>query len=247
MSSDVVLPKGPIPPSQLKKMAPRGVQPKVASKVIKKLDDATLKSLQIMPSSVLDAQIQPFGGVPDVAPISEQEEKVALKAQENPLLVPGKAALVAAEKKAKDPKSISVSRKSKEEPKDESKVFVPQPPTPDMTVASKDRELDPYVKEHLHELTSSSSSLLEEYHIKQNEIETKNPYWTDTVIYTPQTSKSFYKFVDKNYDKFRLERQLKGSVDPNACAKLEQQTEGKVQAFMYQQFIREYIRNASPY
>ena len=50
-----------------------------------------------------------------------------------------------------------------------------------------------------------------DYQKKQAEIEDIDPYLTKTLVYTPQSRKSFYRFVNKNYgDVFRLLPQIKG-------------------------------------
>lgn len=87
-----------------------------------------------------------------------------------------------------------------------------------------------------------------QYQRAESEIVSKNPYLTDTVVYTPQSRKSFYRFISDNYsDVFRLIPQIKGKIDEDACAKLEQKAGEVVEGFLYQKFIREYIRNAGPY
>jgi hypothetical protein len=87
-----------------------------------------------------------------------------------------------------------------------------------------------------------------QYQRAESEIVSKNPYLTDTAIYTPQSRKSFYRFISDNYSEvFRLIPQIKGKIDEDACAKLEQKAGEVVEGFLYQKFIREYIRNAGPY
>jgi hypothetical protein len=87
-----------------------------------------------------------------------------------------------------------------------------------------------------------------DYQAKQAAIEETDPYLTKTLLYTPQSRKSFYRFVNKNYsDVFRLLPQVKGRIDEEACAKLEQKAGAAVESFLYQKFVREYIRNAAPY
>jgi hypothetical protein len=92
-------------------------------------------------------------------------------------------------------------------------------------------------------------SELKAYQIDQTAIVSTNPYMTDTAIYTPQSRKSFYRFITDNYSEaFRLAHAEKGkAIDQFACAKLEQAEGKQVEAFLYQKFIREYIRNAGPY
>lgn len=86
--------------------------------------------------------------------------------------------------------------------------------------------------------------LFREYQQKEKEIVTHNPYATDQEIYMPQTRRRFYRFVEDNYQDFELIPEIKGPIDENACDKLGK---GSVEAFLYQKFIREYIRTASPY
>ena len=82
----------------------------------------------------------------------------------------------------------------------------------------------------------------------QEIIEGQSPYLTDNMIYTPQSRKSFYRFIQDTYSNvFHLLPQVKGKLDEMACAKLEQKAGDAVEAFLYQKFIREYIRNAGPY
>jgi len=94
---------------------------------------------------------------------------------------------------------------------------------------------------------TSLKPLLIQYTVDQEKIEGKNPYMTNTEIYTPQSRKSFYQFVNDNYSPFRLNHSVKGVVDPNACLKLETSADSEIESFLYQKFVREYIKNASPY
>jgi len=86
-----------------------------------------------------------------------------------------------------------------------------------------------------------------EYRKAQHEIITADPYRTQTELYIPQTRRSFYNFIKENYQQFRLLPKPIGEFDREACAKLERSGDGAVEAFLYQQFIREYIRVAAPY
>ena len=112
--------------------------------------------------------------------------------------------------------------------------------TPDLQ--GRSRPLDAMTQELL-------PSELKAYQVDQTAIESANPYMTDTTIYTPQSRKSFYRFITDNYSEaFRLAHSEKGkAIDQFACAKLEQAEGKQVEAFLYQKFIREYIRNAGPY
>ena len=98
------------------------------------------------------------------------------------------------------------------------------------------------------EIDTRLDPIFGQYQRAESEIVSKNPYLTDTVVYTPQSRKSFYRFISDNYsDVFRLIPQIKGKIDEDACAKLEQKAGEVVEGFLYQKFIREYIRNAGPY
>lgn len=112
--------------------------------------------------------------------------------------------------------------------------------TPDLQ--GRSRPVDAALQEYL-------PNELKAYQVDQTAIESTNPYMTDTTIYTPQSRKSFYRFITDNYSEaFRLAHSEKGkAIDQFACAKLEQAEGKQVEAFLYQKFIREYIRNAGPY
>jgi len=99
----------------------------------------------------------------------------------------------------------------------------------------------------LPQLLEEQDPILMQYYEKQNEIQGNNPYATDTERYMPQTRRKFYRFIQDNYKEFELESQMKSDIDYEACAKLGADSGAAVEAFLYQKFIREYIRNASPY
>ena len=105
-----------------------------------------------------------------------------------------------------------------------------------------------YVDEKLeHNFDTTLPQEFTDYRKAQHEIITANPYRTTTELYIPQTRRSFYRFIKENYQQFRLLPKPIGEFDREACAKLEQAGDGAVEAFLYQQFIREYIRVAAPY
>ena len=85
------------------------------------------------------------------------------------------------------------------------------------------------------------------YADKQKEAE-ENPgqYALDTRVYMPSTRTGFYKFIAETYgDIFKI-----GTVkepDEKACEKLLQAGAKTVTAFLYQRFIKEYLRQSSPY
>jgi len=76
-------------------------------------------------------------------------------------------------------------------------------------------------KNEIKKEAKGEESTFKKYQEDQTKIESANPYLTDTVIYTPQTRKSFYRFIANNYtDSFKLPLQIKGKLDESACAKL---------------------------
>ena len=184
-----------------------------------------------LPEKPFEVSHQPFEGSP-APPISQAQMKKSLAAQINPLLHPAVAPV---------PPSMAISA-------------VPVAPapikpklprakrTPDQT--ERKEELTPIQRQ---QMDARIPELLKQYEIKQKEIVSNNPYRTDTSVYTPQTRRSFYRFITDNYAPFLSSFVPKDKIDPNACKKLELAEGKEVEAFLYQQFVREYIRNAAPY
>ena len=72
--------------------------------------------------------------------------------------------------------------------------------------------------------------------------EEENPYEEkDTKPFAPADRKGFIKFIESRYKSFVLPRPLTKKINPNACSQMVLQT------YKYQAFIREYMREASPY
>jgi hypothetical protein len=72
--------------------------------------------------------------------------------------------------------------------------------------------------------------------------EAENPYEEkDATPYNPADRKGFIKFIESRYKSFALPRPLSKKINPNACSQMVLQT------YKYQAFIREYMREASPY
>ena len=189
-----------------------------------------------LPEKPLDAAPQPFQGSP-APPISQAQKKKSLAAQANPLLHPAVAPL---------PPSMAVSMPPPSPPPVKEKLPRAKR-TPDQTERKED--LTPIQQQQLDAKLSQlkSGRELKDYEIKQREIISKNPYRTDTSVYMPQSRRSFYQFVKNNYAPFLTSFVPRDKINPNACKDLELATGKEVEAFLYQQFIREYIRNASPY
>ena len=87
------------------------------------------------------------------------------------------------------------------------------------------------------------------YEKKQQEFEEKGHYALDTEVYMPSTRKAFYRFIDHTYaETFNLEAEVENRVpDPDACQKLMAGGRERVEPFLYQKFVKEYIRMSSPY
>jgi hypothetical protein len=82
----------------------------------------------------------------------------------------------------------------------------------------------------------------------QEEIENRNPYLTNLRLFVPPTRKGFYSFIDENFRNFKLVPILKTKEEmENACKTLGSAAAGQVESFLYQKFVREYIRAAAPY
>jgi hypothetical protein len=91
--------------------------------------------------------------------------------------------------------------------------------------------------------------LLKGYEAKQKEHEEKNTYLLPTSVYMPSTRTAFYKFIQTTYaERFSLPTVVKDKeLDPAACEKLMSGGPSRVEPFLYQRFIKEYMRMSSPY
>lgn len=212
----------------------RGVQPKRSAVVKLASPDVVALVKHPLPTGQLDVAPQSFTGIPP--PIDSKTERIFAESLANPLIKPAPQL----------PKRIAV----------ESGTSLPPPPPIAKKTPLKLAHTTPDYLPRTHKLDSELqegidtklSPLFKDYQKSQNQIESKNPYLTDTVIYTPQTRKSFYRFISDNYnDVFKLPLQVKGKIDEDACSKLGAAAGEAVEAFLYQKFVREYIRNASPY
>jgi hypothetical protein len=220
-------PKGVLPP--------RGVGFK-KSAVAKLASPEVIEAVkQPLPAGQLEAAPQSFAGIPP-PPIDKKKERVFAESAANPLLKPLPGPLPKPVQADSGPSLPEAPVAKKRELKLAKKTpdYIPREQTlPEDIQKGVETKLDPIFKQ---------------YQDDQNKIESNNPYLTDTVIYTPQTRKSFYKFISDNYEEtFKLPVELKGKIDEEACSKLGAAAGVAVEAFLYQKFVREYIRNASPY
>ena len=79
-------------------------------------------------------------------------------------------------------------------------------------------------------------------------IEQHDPYIEKEELepFVPQDRKSFTNFIISHYGKFGLPAKLE-EPDLEACQKMGAAGEDSTQIYLYQQFVRNYIRQASPY
>ena len=224
---------------------PKGVQPRTGKGVQPRTSSvmrlATPEMIAAMkapdPSGQLAFAPQPFHGTPP--PIA--------KAKTDPLSMP-RVGSASAEPRPKGPLvSMAVSEPSAPIAKRKSLRMVKD--TPDYRPLHREVPL-----EQLEDIKrvmgkrDDDTSVAADYIDAQKAIEGKNPYLPDTVLYPPQSRRSFHRFIQNNYQEvFHLKPEVKGKVDENACAALEGKAGEEVEAFLYQKFIREYIRNAGPY
>ena len=213
----------------------RGVQPKRSQIVKLASPDVVAAMKHPLPTGQLDAAAQSFAGIPS-PPIDKKQERVFAESMVNPLLKPLKSAVP---RPAPTGPSLPAAPIAIKKPLKHAKK------TPDYVARSEGKQIDPEVQE---KIDTQLNPILKQYQVAQNEIESVNPYLTDTSIYTPQSRKSFYRFISDTYtESFKLPLQVKGKIDEDACAKLGAAAGSAVEAFLYQKFIREYIRNAAPY
>ena len=228
MSSKPEVPKPEVPKPQ------RGIQPKRSQVVKLASPDVVAAVKKPLPSGQLDAADQSFAGIPS-PPIDKKQEKAFKESRANPLIKP--LFSVPRPTPAATGPSLPAAPIAIKKPLKHAKK------TPDYIERTK--KLDPEVQE---KIDTQLAPIFKEYQDTQNTIESNNPYLTDTVLYTPQSRKSFYRFISDTYtESFKLPLQVKGRIDEDACAKLGAAAGSTVEAFLYQKFIREYIRNASPY
>jgi hypothetical protein len=214
---------------------PKGVQPKRSIAVKLASPEVIAAVKQPLPAGQLEAAPQSFAGIPP-PPIDKKKERVFVESKVNPLVKPLPGALprpVPADSGPSLPAAPIATKKPLKLAKK----------TPDYV--PREQKLDPETQEGID---TKLDPIFKEYQLKQDEIESNNPYLTDTILYTPQSRKSYYRFISDTYtETFKLPLQVKGKIDENACQKLGAAAGSTVEAFLYQKFVREYIRNASPY
>ena len=79
-------------------------------------------------------------------------------------------------------------------------------------------------------------------------IQSNNPYREkDRVIFPLQSRLSFQDDIYETYSSFEAKRIPESSIDYNACDKIAAGLQTSVEMYEYQKFVREYMRQASPY
>lgn len=79
-------------------------------------------------------------------------------------------------------------------------------------------------------------------------IESNNPYrTTEQHVFPLQTRLSFQDDIYQLYSSFESKHIPESSIDYNACDKIAAGQQGAVEMYEYQKFVREYMRQASPY
>ena len=102
--------------------------------------------------------------------------------------------------------------------------------------------------EYTKQLDDNTKTTFKEYIKYQDEDEHENKYMLPLSLYIPPTRKRFYSSIYDTYQsKFALPLVPKGHIDQDACAKMGQAGTARAESFLYQKFIREYLRQATPY
>jgi len=79
-------------------------------------------------------------------------------------------------------------------------------------------------------------------------IESNNPYRIkDQHVFPLQTRLSFQDDIYQLYSSFESKKIPESAIDYNACDKIAAGQQGAVEMYEYQKFVREYMRQASPY
>lgn len=224
----------PVPIKGLAEQEPKAQEPKAEPKaVVKGVAPRRCMQLKAASPNLIASLVQPIPASqlePMAKPIvktetlSKSQAKAQAEAKANPLLRPGLAPPIPKEIVQPLPTPLKYAR-----------------PTPDYR--PRTRTLDGPIQELV-----KKSETLYTYQVEQAKIENNNPYYTDKVIYTPQNRTTFYRFINDTFGKtFKLPPKVGDDFDKEACKALELAEGKQVEAFLYQKFIREYIRNAGPY
>ena len=237
---------------------PRGFRPGAINPKLQKADDEIQKALasQVPEGSQLAPIAQPYSGSISVPPRPVSEQRVfatSTRPKETAIAASiARTSTVASAVATKAPEVRAPA--SLQLPEDESKRKTKLPLATTITKAkgpvATTADYKPVkrgIPGNLESFMQKKSPKLQQYYEGQQKVETENPYLTDETIYTPATRKSFYRFIDENYKDFKLPLIANPIIDEEACSKLGSGAQSQVESFLYQKFIREYVRQASPY
>jgi len=138
---------------------------------------------------------------------------------------------------------------------------VPNPLPPPSEVASDVRPREPRFQAGISQLPipeEKKTQILKEYSAEkranlrayeqaQATNEEKGHYLKDITTYMPQTRRAFYPFILESYQQLYGLPAGEEEPDPEACQKLMAKGQQSVEAFLYQRFVKEYLRQSSPY
>lgn len=99
----------------------------------------------------------------------------------------------------------------------------------------------------LKDYATDKRTALRTYEAAQAIHEEKGHYLTDITTYIPQTRRAFYPFILESYQQIFGLPAGEETIDPEACQKLMAKGQQAVEAFLYQRFVKEYLRQSSPY
>jgi hypothetical protein len=99
----------------------------------------------------------------------------------------------------------------------------------------------------LKDYSADKRTALRTYEAAQAIHEEKGHYLTDITTYVPQTRRAFYPFIIESYQQIFGLPAGEEAIDPEACQKLMAKGQQAVEAFLYQRFVKEYLRQSSPY
>ncbi len=168
----------------------RGIVGKRSS-VVRLLPEDVAGSIGKKVDSRLIPVAQPFQGVPSSLPITVAEEKQAAKEQSNPLLYPDKK-MEKKSKKQKPSLAQPIVSSSSSSTVETTLKYVKK--TANFQKHDRSDLLDDDTMEKLDNISSSFKRFIKQ----QDKLESRNPYLTSISIYTPQTSKDFYKFIEES-------------------------------------------------
>jgi hypothetical protein len=168
------------------------------------------------PSGQLDVAPQSFYGIPP-PPITPAQKKLRDQARANPLSMPGMGPCpsgAACSVLQTEGPLLSIAQSGPSlppAPMAKKKSLRMIKATPDYQPIHREVPVEQVEDiQRVMEKREDGSSIAADYVTAQEEIETKNPYQTDTVLYTPQSRRTFHRFIEDNYGEvFHLSPEVK--------------------------------------